>query len=300
VLRRVCVLAGVFVCLFDLRGEAQVFRSTVDLVSLGVTVMDRRGALVTDLTADDFSIVEDGQPQTVRLFAGGKGPGAPEMHLGLLFDSSRSMETEIDFSRRAAIKFLNALPESLDVTLVDFDTEIRVARYGQLDFPRLVERIRRRRPDGMTAMHDAVGVYLDGTSDQTGRKVFVLYTDGLDTSSSMSYGDALDMLRASDVTMYAIGFVGPRNAVASMDQRVRLMRMAEATGGAAFFPQSNEDLDPTYAKVVEEIRAQYTIGYLSTNLSVDGNWRRVEVTTKRPNLKVRCRKGYFAPFRPSR
>jgi Ca-activated chloride channel homolog len=297
VTRRVCVLTAVVAGLFVACASAQVFRSTVDLVSLGVTVTDRHGTLVADLTADDFVVFEDGHPQTVSFFARGKDPGAPDMHLGLLFDSSGSMENEIDFSRRAAIRFIGALPEALEVTLVDFDTEVRVAQYSQSDFPRLVERIRRRRPDGMTAMHDAIGIYLDGVSSQTGRKVFVLYTDGLDTSSSMTFGDAIDMLRASDVTMYAVGFVGSRHSAGNLDQRARLAKMAEATGGAAYFPQSNEDLDSTYAKVVDEIRAQYTIGYLSTNAVTDGKWRRIDIKTKRPDLKVRCRKGYFAPYR---
>lgn len=278
--------------------HAQVFRSAVDLVSLGVTVTDRQGQFVTDLTRDDFEIVEDGRPQSIRLFSRGDAEPAPELHLGLLFDASGSMEEDIGFARSAAIKFLNALPHAADVTLVDFDTEVRVARYGPGDFPRLVERIRRRKPDGTTAMHDAVGVYLDGLAHLDGRKVFVLYTDGLDTSSSLTFSEALDLLRASDVTMFAVGFLGNARGSRSMEQRMRLSQMTEATGGQAFFPSSAKDLDPTYAKVVAEIQAQYTIGYLSTNTRADGSWRKVDIGVKRPGLKIRTRKGYFAPYRP--
>jgi Ca-activated chloride channel family protein len=208
------------------------------------------------------------------------------------------MEEDISLSRSAAIKFLNALPQAADVTLVDFDTEVRVARYGPADFPRLVERIRRRKPEGTTAMHDAIGVYLDGLINLEGRKVFVLYTDGMDTSSSMSYGETLDLLRASDVTMFAVGFLGVGHRAA--EQRMRFQQMTEATGGQAFFPQTIKDLDPTYAKVVAEIRAQYTLGYLSGDLAADGRWRKVEVKVKRPGLRVRSRKGYFAPYRQER
>ena len=78
------------------------------------------------------------------------------------------MEADLKLSRSAAIKFLNTLPEAEDITLVDFDTEVRVARYGQRDFARLVERIRSRKPDGWTALYDALGVYLDG-ADTPGR-----------------------------------------------------------------------------------------------------------------------------------
>lgn len=278
--------------------QAQVFRSVVDLVSLGVTVTDRKGEFITDLSLEDFEILEDGRRQTIRLFSRGQTEPAPELHLGLLFDASGSMEEDIGFSRSAAIKFLNALPQAADVTLVDFDTEVRVARYGPGDFPRLVERIRRRKPDGTTAMHDAIGVYLDGLAHLDGRKVFVLYTDGMDTSSSMSFSEALDLLRASDVTMYAIGFLGTIRGSRNVEQRMRLSQMTEATGGQAFFPYSVKDLDPTYAKVVAEIQAQYTIGYLSTNTSADGSWRKVEIRVTRPGLKIRSRKGYFAPYRP--
>jgi VWFA-related protein len=275
----------------------QVFRSAVDMVSLGVTVTDRAGAFVTDLTSEDFEILEDGVPQSVSVFVRGDSKPAPPLHLGLLLDTSGSMEEDIGLSRTAAIKFLNALPDAEDVTLVDFDTEVRVARYGPADFPRLVERIRRRKPDGNTAMHDAMGVFLDGASALEGRKVFLLYTDGMDTSSSMTFSETIDLLKGADVTMFAVGFL--RNATGSrgMEQRMRLQQMTEATGGLAFFPGSIKELDPAYEKVVAEIRAQYTVGYLSTNTRTDGTWRKVDIKLKRPGLKIRSRKGYYAPYR---
>ena len=200
--------------------EAQVFRSGVDLASFGVTVVDRKGGLVTDLTRDDFEVREDGRPQAITLFARGDATeSAPPLHLGLLFDTSSSMEESIGFSRSAAIKFLNTVQEARDITLVDFDTEVRVVRYGQHDFPRLVERIRKRKPDGNTALYDALGVYLDGASSEDGRRTLVLYTDGGDTSSSMSYSEAQTLLRASDITLYAVGFLAHMSQSGQMDQR---------------------------------------------------------------------------------
>ena len=183
--------------------RGQVFRSAVDLVSFGVTVSDRKGTLAADLNESDFEVFEDGRKQELRLFVrGGQTSAAsPELHLGLLFDTSGSMDEDITLSRTAAVKFLNALPEAVDVTLVDFDTEVRTARYGQNDFARLIERIRRRRPDGMTAFYDALAVYLNGASTQEGRKILVLYTDGGDNTSSINYPDLIDLIRASDVTI---------------------------------------------------------------------------------------------------
>jgi Ca-activated chloride channel family protein len=277
---------------------AQVFRSGVDLASFGVTVVDKKGGPVTDLTRDDFEVREDGQLQTVTLFARGDGTeSAPPLHLGLLFDTSGSMEESIGFSRSAAIKFLNTVQEAQDITLVDFDTEVRVVRYGQHDFPRLVERIRKRKPDGNTALYDALGVYLDGASWEEGRRTLVLYTDGGDTSSVMSYSESQALLRASDITLYAIGFLSHLSQSLQADQRLKIRTLAEITGGLAFFPGVIKDLDPTYEKIAAEIRGQFTLGYLSTNTKLDGTWRKVEIKVNRPGLKVRSRQGYYAPYR---
>jgi Ca-activated chloride channel family protein len=243
-------------------------------------------------------VIEDGARQEVTLFARGDESESPiDLHLGLLFDTSGSMEESIGFSRSAAIKFLNTVPDAKDITLVAFDTEVQVTRYGQNDFARLVERIRRRKPDGMTALYDAVGVYLDGAQYEEGRRVLVLYTDGGDTNSSMSYADLQKLLQASDVTMYAIGFLAGLTQTQQMDQRTKLRTLAEGTAGQAFFPGALKELDATYERVRAEIRAQYTIGYLSSNTKTDGSWRKVEIKVKPQGLKVRTRKGYYAPFR---
>ena len=278
--------------------HGQVFRSAVDMASFGVTVTDKKGDLAMTLGRDDFEVVEDGVRQELRLFARGDQPeSAVDLHLGLLFDTSGSMEESIGFSRSAAIKFLNAVPDAKDITLVAVDTEVQVTRYGQNDFARLVERIRRKKPDGMTALYDAVGVYLDGAQNEEGRRVLVLYTDGGDTSSTLNYTEIQDLLRASDITLYAIGFLANLSQSSQMDQRMRLRTLAEVTGGEAFFPTVLKDLDATYERVLKEIRAQYTVGYLSTNTRTDGSWRKVEIKVTRPGLKIRTRRGYFAPYR---
>jgi Ca-activated chloride channel family protein len=293
-------LAGVGVAATLASG--QTFRAGIDLVTVGVTVTDRSGAVVRGLTRDDFRVVEDGRQQTVVQFTAGfdeaAGPDLVPTHLGLLLDTSGSMEADLTLSRSAAIKFLNTLPDAADITLVDFDTEVRVARYGQREFPRLVERIRSRKPEGFTALYDALGVYLDGADAQDGRKVLVLYTDGGDTRSALRYGELLTLLRASDVTVHAVGFLDNQGS-AARENRMRLLQIVEQAGGQAFFPGKLADLDDAYAKVVAEIRGQYHLGYASTNPAEDGGWRKVEVKLTRPDLKVRARKGYFARYRPS-
>jgi Ca-activated chloride channel family protein len=282
--------------------QAPVFRTGVDLVNVGATVVDRKGQLVAGLQADDFEVIEDGRKQTIRYFAAGdaRDPAAGDMHLGLLLDVSESMGEDIRFTRTAAIKFLNTLVDAVDVTVVDFDTEVRAARYGQNEFARLIERIRLQKTNGMTALYDAIGVYLDGASGQDGRKIMLLYTDGGDTGSSLRFGELLDLLKASDATVYAIGELEHQSSFARDRARAILQSISETTGGQAFFPSSVKDLDQMYGKVLAEIRAQYTMGYLSTNDRADGAWRKVELRITRKDgrdLRIRSRKGYFAPYK---
>jgi len=282
-------------------GQTLVFRGRVDLVNMGVMVTDRKGGIVGDLTAGDFRVVEDGREQTIRYFSAGdiSAEPAPALHLGVLLDVSRSMADDIGFVRTAAIKFLNTLTNAVDVTLVDFDLQVRVTQFTQGDFARLVERIRTQKLGDYTAMYDAIGVYLDGAADQDGRKVMVLYTDGGDTRSTLSYSELLKLLRASDVTVYAVGALGGPASVGRGDERLVLQRIAEETGGQAYFPMSVKELDKLYSQIAAEIRAQYTLGYVSSNTTSDGRWRKVDVTITRPglkNVKIRSRRGYFAMY----
>jgi Ca-activated chloride channel family protein len=274
------------------------FTGRVDLVNVGVTVTDHKGNLVAALTADDFEILEEGKPQTVRFFAAGDGSAdAPPMHLGLLVDVSESMGEDLAFSKTAAVRFLNTLTDAVDITLVDFDTEIRTARYSQNEFVRLIERLRQKKAAGDTALYDAIGTYLDGAAGQDGRKVMLLYTDGGDTRSSIGLAELMDLLKASDVTVYAIGELEHQSTTVKSQQRMILQQIADVSGGRAFFPTAGKELDSVYEKVLGEIRAQYTLGYVSTNEKTDGKWRKFEVRVKRHDLRTRARRGYFAPLR---
>jgi len=284
-----------------LRGFQQVpvFRGGIDLVNLGVTVTDKKGNLVSDLTADDFEIYEDGKKQTIRFFSAGlaTGPGDLQTHLGLLLDVSESMGEDIAFTKTAAVKFLNTLLEAVDITFIDFDTEVRVTRYEQNEFARLIERIRKPKATGWTALDDAIGVYLDGAAKEDGRKVMLLYTDGGDTRSAMSWSDLVELLKASDVTIYVVGQLEHQSASSKNEQRMVLQQMADITGGQAYFPNSVKELDHMYEKVLAEIHAQYTLGYISANEKTDGSWRKVEVKMTRKDCRTRARKGYFAPMK---
>ena len=307
--RVAAVAAALVACCAGLAAAPQqapprpTFRAAADLVTFGVMVVDKQGKPVGGLTRDDFAVVENGRPQTLQYFAEGEPADAPPLHLGLLLDTSESMADDLKDARAAAIKFVNALDGAADVTLVDFDTQVRVARFGAADYPRLVERIRERKADGWTALYDAVGVYLDGAQRQDGQKVLVLYTDGGDTTSAITFHDMLDLIKASDVTVYSVGYLEHQGSSARVKPRADLERLAAMTGGRAYFPGLAKDLDGVFDKIREELASRYTLGYVSTDTRTDGAWRDVEIKLLRHDLKgikLRTRAGYFAPYRAGR
>ena len=281
-------------------GQQPVFRAETDLVTMGVTVSVRGARVQPPLARSDFEVREDGTLQTISYFSAGDDlETAPPLHLGLLFDTSGSMGDDIQLARSAAIKFLNTLTEAVDITLVDFDTEVRAARFTQQDFPRLVERIRSRKPQGFTAMYDALGVDLDGAAADDGRTILVVFSDGGDTRSALRFSEALTLLRASDVTVFSIGLLQNQPASVQLGQRTRLTQLADESGGQAFFPRSMREVEEAYDTIEAQIRGQYTLGYVSSNTARDGRWRKVEIRVRRDGLRgadVRTRRGYFAPY----
>ena len=153
----------------------------------------------------------------------------------------------------------------------------------------------------MTAFYDALGVYLDGAFSQDGHKILLLYTDGGDTRSRIRFNVLLDLVRASDVTAYVVGFQGRRRTALRMREQLQLEEVAELTGGQAYFPSSVDELDEIYARIRDELENRYSLGYVSTDPTTDGAWRRVTITLQdTPNdparLEIRTREGYFAPY----
>jgi Ca-activated chloride channel homolog len=291
----VALTALTALCVLSARAQFS-YKTGVDVAGFTVTVVTRTGETVPDLKADDFDVREDGVAQTVSYFAAGAAEDAVPLHVGLLFDTSESMEKDLAFSRNAAIKFLKTFSKAVDFTLVEFADDVRAARFAQAEFPRLVERIRSGKAKGQTSLYDAVTVYLGSAFEQSGRKVLVIFTDGDDTSSSRRWDETLRLLRASDVTVYSMGFLSNRGSSRLILQS-KLNEIARLTGGRAVFPATMKELDPLYASIAGEIQGQYLLGYVPTNTARDGKWRKVEIKLKHPPEKaqLRTREGYFAP-----
>ena len=297
---RTAVAAAAAMALYVVTAWAQFsYKTGVDVAGFAVTVVNRAGETIANLEADDFDVREDGVAQSVTYFATGAGEDAVPLHVGLLFDTSESMDRDLAFSRNAAIRFLKTFSKAVDFTLVEFSDDVRAARFSQSECPRLVERSRSGKAKGRTSLYDAVTVYLGSAFDQTGRKVLVIFTDGDDTSSSRRWDETARLLRASDVTVFPIGFLSSRGS-ARLRLQSRLIEIARLTGGRATFPGSMKELDPMYAAIAAEIHGQYLLGYVPTNAVRDGKWRKVEIRLKQPQadrVQLRTREGYFAPVK---
>jgi Ca-activated chloride channel family protein len=282
-------------------GSGSVFPVHLEEVHVALSVRDARGKLVTDLTAADFEVTEDGRPQAIQLFARGIDEGedsaaareALALDLGLLLDTSSSMLKELKLSQEAASRFLEAIPRARELYTIFFDEDIRVSRYDSENQQGLFDRIHAAKGGGNTALYDAIAVYLSRVEDGSGRKVLVLFTDGEDTRSAIAFNDVVKLVRSGRVTIYAIAFGmtggGPARA---LRPRAVLEQLASMTGGQVFTPRSSRDLAGIYDRILEDLAAQFVIGYVSDNPLRDGKLRKIKVTSKVPGLSVRHRTGY--------
>jgi Ca-activated chloride channel homolog len=284
-----------------------VFEVGLEMTNITVTVRDARGNLVSDLSAEDFVVREDGRLQQVQVFgaaagqahAGENGPRTAELalNLGMLFDTSESMRQELRLSQESAIRFLEAIPRAKDLLLVFFDRDIRISRYDSENQQGIFERILETQGGGFTALYDAIAVYLSRIWDSPGRKVLVLFSDGVDTTSSIGEMEVLRMIRSSSVTVYPVAFKGelPKENRASRKASEFLADLATTSGGRVFEPRASKELAAIYQSILDELGSQYVLGYVSDNAAHDGRFRKVSVELKRPGLRVRCRPGYDAP-----
>ncbi len=286
------------------KSQQPVFSSGTGIVNVTLTVRDAQGRLVSDLTQEDFAIVEDGRPQAVQVFARSVEPGHNDtlaLDLGLLLDTSESMLKMLKLSQEAAVRFLQSIPRARDLITIFFDEDIRLSRYDSENQQGLIERIETIKGGGWTALYDAIAVYLVRVQDASGRKVLVLFTDGEDSRSAIPLGDLIQSIRSSAVTIYPIGFMGgfPSGSTRLLQSRAFLQQIAEMTGGQLFTPSTSKDLGRIYQKILDELSAQYVIGFVSDNPRADGRFRKLKVDVRRDGLKVRHRPGYFVP-RPGR
>lgn len=282
-------------------GGQPAFRSTVDVVSLNVTVTDPTNRYITDLNEGDFEVFEDGVRQDLVLFNRSNLPVA----LSLLIDTSSSMEDRMTVAQDAAIGFVRKLRPTDLGEVIGFDSRAEVLQKFTSSVPDLEQAIRKTVAGGSTSMNNALYISLKGLKkvpvreeNEIRRQAIILLSDGEDTSSLVTFEDVLDLARRSETAIYAIGLMeeAPNGQSKGFREATYALRqLTTDTGGRSFFPQDVKSLASVYGQIYDELSSQYTIGYTSKNPKRDGAWRRIVVRINRPNVTARTKQGYFAP-----
>jgi Ca-activated chloride channel family protein len=294
------VLAGTI--LFTAPGRGQetppratpTFGSDVQVVRLDVTVLGRDGRFVTDLGESDFELFEDGQRQALTSFVRQELP----VSLVLLLDASISVADRMPLAQAATARFVQALRPDDQVRVTEFNDSVSVLQDSTSDRDALRAAIDKVKAAGATALYNALFVTLKGLppasfGTQLRRRVIVLVSDGEDTASLVWEEQVLELVRRREATIHVIALSRETDA---SNRSARLLRLLSAeSGGEVHHPESIRDLDSVYARIGEELRSQYMIGYVSSNPASDARWRRVELRVRgRKDLQVRHRTGYYA------
>jgi Ca-activated chloride channel family protein len=281
------------------RAQQPSFRAGIDVISLNVTVTDGQGHYVTDLDQPDFSVFEDGVKQELSFFSRRQQPIA----LSLLLDSSASMEDKITTLQAAASSFVRRLRPNDLAQVIDFDSHVQVRQEFTGNHAELDAAIQQTSAGGSTSLHNAIYIALKElkkihavTEDDVRRQALVVFSDGEDTSSLVSFDEVLDLAKRSETAIYTIALRGNDTQTRGFREAEFVMRtLAQETGGRAFFPGKIDDLAGVYAQIADELASQYTIGYTSKNTRRDGAFRRVVVQVSRPAVTPRAKRGYYAP-----
>ncbi|HKH74946.1 MAG TPA: VWA domain-containing protein [Vicinamibacterales bacterium] len=275
------------------------FRAGIDIVSLNVTVTDASNHYVTDLADNEFSVFEDGVKQNLTFFSRRQQPIA----LSLLLDSSASMEQHIGTLQTAATNFIKKLKPTDIAQVIDFDSRVEIRQGFTGNQADLQTAIEQTNAGGSTSLHNAIYIALKElrkvkavSEEDVRRQALIVFSDGEDTSSLVSFEEVLDLAKRSETAIYAIALRGNDVQAKGFREAEFVMRtLAQETGGRAFFPARIEDLAGVYAQIADELASQYTLGYTSANQRRDGAWRRLVVQVARANITPRTKKGYYAP-----
>jgi len=269
----------------------------VDEVAVVFTVTDKRGRFVKDLKQEDFRFFDDKRPvKSVRAF---RAETDLPLRVGLLIDASSSIRDRFKFEQEAAVEFLSQIVRyKKDLAFVlGFDSVYdSIAQDFTDNNEKLSKGIRLLRPGGGTAMYDAVFFScrekLMKLRDTVAvRRAVILLSDGDDNQSRSTLGEAIAMCQRAEVVVYAISTnISPGKASDKV-----LKRMAEETGGRAFFPFKLDDVANAFLDIQEELRSQYAVAYRPDDFPSDGRFRAIEIRPRTGRHEIRARRGYYAP-----
>jgi len=273
-------------------------RTRTDEVNVVFTVMDKKGHRITDLKQNDVRVVDDNKaPDQIRSF---QAETNLPLQVGLLIDASNSVRDRFKFEQESAIEFLNQTihPQKDQAFVVGFDVTPEVTQDFTDNTEALAHGVHELRPGGGTAMYDALyfacrDKLLKAAKGLTVRRAIILLSDGDDNQSHVTREEAIEMAQRAEAIVYTIS----TNVSGTKGQGDKVLeRIADATGGRAFFPFQIRDVANAFAEIQDALRSQYAISYKPADFKFDGHYRTIEiVTSDRKNFRVRSRRGYYAP-----
>ena len=292
--------------------EDDAIKVETNLITIPVSVFDRNGLYIPNLSKDNFKIFEDGVEQEIEYFA----TTETAFTVVLLLDTSPSTEFKIDEIQEAAMAFVNQLQPQDKVMVIEFDANIHVLTEPTTDRNLIFKGIKKADFGGGTSLYDAVDYSLrKRLSKIAGRKAIVLFTDGVDTTSMKAdYDSSLREAEEAEATIFPIyyntffdqgrqtgGIFSPFPTIIRGNTRQEyalgrqyLKDLAESTGGRVFNADNSPGgLTRTFESIAEELRRQYSIGYIPDNQGTTGQRKQIKVRVNRPNLIIRARDSYI-------
>jgi len=281
----------------DPQDSVLTIRKRVDEVNVLFIATDKHGKFVRNLGQNDFNFFDDHKP-VESIVAFRRETDLP-LKLGLLVDVSGSVRTRFDFEQDAATGFLqHTIRAGFDQAFVmGFNVHQQLAQDFTDNVAQLSRSVGSLHDGGGTALYDAIynachDKLLKEQSDRPVRKALVVLSDGDDNQSEHSQAQAIEMAQRAEVIIFAIS-TDDSGLILRGDKT--LERLADATGGRAFFPFKMKDIKNSFAAIEDELRSQYVVSYHPANFDADGRYRSIEISALKKDLQVRARKGYYAP-----
>lgn len=273
-------------------------RIKTDLVTLTLTVTDPYGRYVSGLGKSNFSITDNNQEQDITYFSDSDSP----VSVGIIFDVSGSMSgTKISRARKALERFVSTSHPNDEYFLIAFNSRAQLLMDRTRDGEAVLRKLTLVQPKNNTALYDAVYLGIDRvTRGSHQKRALLIISDGQDNASRYNFGEVRRLMKESDVVTYAVGIMdrGDSSSMLGMQGQAFLDELTSVTGGKAFYPQTDVEMDEIFERIALELRYQYSIGYIPKDFQADGKWRKVKVKVKPPRglprLNVRGREGYYA------
>lgn len=275
--------------------DEPIIRAQTNLVTLTVTVTDPSGRFVTGLEQDHFEIFDNKVLQKIEFFSDDDAP----VSVGIIFDLSGSMRGRIHRAQEALRKFLDACHEEDEFFLVGFNSVAKLLSDFTPDGEKLANMLTLSETKGQTALYDACYIGVEKVREgRHNRRALIIISDGQDNNSRYSYREVRQLVKETDVQIYAIGITNVfYGSTIDMQGQVILEELARLTGGRAFFPNNDLEMQEVIARIGVELRHQYSIGYTPTVTDAKDQWHKIKVKLNPPkglpSLNVRSKEGYF-------